>query len=39
MTVSDLFAPQKLEKSAEYFCRGYSNALCSNPEHPDVRRN
>lgn len=39
VTVSDLFAPQKLEKSAEYFCRGYSNALCSNPEHPDVRRN
>lgn len=39
VTVTDLFAPQKLEKSAEYFCRGYSNALCSNPEHPDVRRN
>ncbi|MBE8146226.1 hypothetical protein IOD13_05345 [Brevibacterium casei] len=38
VTVSELFGDQRLEKGAEYFCRGYATKLCSNPEHPEVRR-
>ncbi|MFC9443547.1 MULTISPECIES: polysaccharide deacetylase family protein [Brevibacterium] len=39
VTVSDLFSEKTMESGAEYFCRGYATALCSNPEHPAVHRN
>ncbi len=38
VTVSELFAGIELTAGAQYFCRGYGNRLCSNPEHPAVRR-
>lgn len=39
VTVSQLFAGLTLEKGGAYFCRGYADKLCSNPEHPSVRKN
>lgn len=39
VTVSQLFAGIGFEKGGSYFCRGYADELCSNPEHPTVRKN
>lgn len=38
VTVSQLFAGIGFEKGGSYFCRGYADELCSNPEHPAVRK-
>jgi hypothetical protein len=34
VTVRELFAGIPWEKAGSYFCRGYADPLCSNPEHP-----
>ncbi|WP_181275366.1 polysaccharide deacetylase family protein [Brevibacterium oceani] len=39
VTVRELFAGIKWEKGGSYFCRGYWDELCSNPEHPSVHKN
>ena len=39
VTVSSLFEGIRFEKGGSYFCRGYSDELCSNPEHPAVHKN
>lgn len=39
VTVSRLFAGIGFEKGGSYFCRGYGDELCSNPEHPAVEKN
>lgn len=39
VTVSELFDGIKWENGGSYFCRGYSDKLCSNPEHPSVHKN
>lgn len=39
VTVSQLFAGIGFEKGGSYFCRGYADELCSNPEHPAVHKN
>jgi peptidoglycan/xylan/chitin deacetylase (PgdA/CDA1 family) len=39
VTVRELFSGIKWEKGGSYFCRGYWNELCSNPEHPSVHKN
>ena len=39
VTVSRLFAGIGFEKGGSYFCRGYGDELCSNPEHPAVVKN
>ncbi|UVI37593.1 polysaccharide deacetylase family protein [Brevibacterium spongiae] len=39
VTVRELFAGIAWEKGGSYFCRGYSDPLCSNPEHPSVQKN
>lgn len=39
VTISQLFAGIGFEKGGSYFCRGYANELCSNPEHPAVHKN
>ena len=39
VTVRELFADIPWQKSGSYFCRGYADALCSNPEHPSVQKN
>ena len=36
VTVSQLFEGIRFEKGGSYFCRGYADKLCSNPEHPSV---
>lgn len=38
VTVSSLFEGIRFEKGGSYFCRGYSDELCSNPEHPAVHK-
>lgn len=38
VTVTELFDGLELKKNNRYFCRGYFNELCSNPEHPTVKR-
>ncbi|WP_166971300.1 polysaccharide deacetylase family protein [Brevibacterium atlanticum] len=39
VTVRELFAGITWEKGGSYFCRGYWDELCSNPEHPSVHKN
>ncbi|WP_436326444.1 polysaccharide deacetylase family protein [Brevibacterium sp. FAM 27836] len=39
VTVRELFAGIPWEKAGSYFCRGYADPLCSNPEHPSVQKN
>lgn len=39
VTVRELFADIPWQKSGSYFCRGYDDELCSNPEHPSVQKN
>ncbi|RBP66297.1 peptidoglycan/xylan/chitin deacetylase (PgdA/CDA1 family) [Brevibacterium sanguinis] len=36
VTVSELFAGVEFTDGARYYCRGYADELCSNPEHPAV---
>lgn len=39
VTVRELFSGIELKQGGSYFCRGYSDELCSNPEHPAVMKN
>ena len=39
VTVRELFSGIGLKKGGSYFCRGYADELCSNPEHPAVMKN
>lgn len=39
VTVRELFDGIPWEKGGSYFCRGYADELCSNPEHPSVQKN
>ncbi|WP_166825409.1 polysaccharide deacetylase family protein [Brevibacterium limosum] len=39
VTVRELFSGIELKKGGSYFCRGYADELCSNPEHPAVMKN
>jgi peptidoglycan/xylan/chitin deacetylase (PgdA/CDA1 family) len=38
VSVRELFAGIDWEPGGSYFCRGYANELCSNPEHPSVHK-
>jgi peptidoglycan/xylan/chitin deacetylase (PgdA/CDA1 family) len=38
VTVRELFAGIDWEPGGSYFCRGYADELCSNPEHPSVHK-
>ena len=38
VSVRELFAGIDWEPGGSYFCRGYGNELCSNPEHPSVHK-
>lgn len=38
VTIRELFAGIDWEPGGSYFCRGYADELCSNPEHPAVHK-
>ncbi|MFE1083138.1 polysaccharide deacetylase family protein [Brevibacterium sediminis] len=39
VTVRELSSGIEWKKGGSYFCRGYGDELCSNPEHPAVMKN